>query len=551
MGMILSSEINSQPTLETRSASSINELRRSIIAPLLILMYRCLNAQRRWRIARFLIQVALRLEGGAMRSATARQMMSQFHGVSIGAHSYGEIFDPAIVPPGVELGRYVSVARGARMIVQNHPLDRLSTHPYFYEAEPGVAASADIPPGRLQVGNDVWIGCNAVICPGCRSIGNGSVIGAGSIVTRDVPAYSIVAGNPARVIRQRFSETDQAFLEKTNWSQQPFRELPQELRHWKSGQQLLPEKDLSHIVAEDQRSCQATASVIIPAHNEATVIERCLDRLTQGSGPGEIEIIVACNGCTDDTAARARAFDPSIIVLEIEEASKIAALNRGDQAASHFPRLYVDADVSVSIGAIRKTANLLSDSPIMTAAPRIEWVLSQCSLPVRAFYSVWRHQPYFDGGQVGAGFYGLSEMGHCRIGKFPQLTADDEFVRRSFRREERQTIENATFKVTPPQRLRDLIRIKTRSRRGTWELLERFPELATERNSRLEFARRVFLRPQLWPAAVIYAYVCITTSLHARRTLRLAQPPAWERDLSSRAEVGAVKVSLSRHEFSE
>lgn len=211
---IKSLPVSCSPSIPTAGSQ---ELRTSRLAPLLLWLYRVLNCGRRWRIARVLLQAAQRLERGPMRSATARQMMSQYHGVEIGAYSYGECYDPALIPPGVVIGRYVSIARGVRFFVQNHPLDRLSTHPFFYETCPGVAVTNDLPAGRLEIGSDVWIGCNAIVTPGCRRIGHGAVIGAGSIVTKDVSDFAIVAGNPARKIRDRFSPEVIEQLQRNPW----------------------------------------------------------------------------------------------------------------------------------------------------------------------------------------------------------------------------------------------------------------------------------------------------------------------------------------------
>lgn len=182
------------------------ELRRSSLAPVIRWAYQRLSCARRWRIGRPLIGLALRLEGGCYYSATARELLRSFHGLEIGAYSYGELFQPGVFPPGVTVGRYVSIAPGARVYPQNHPIDRLSMHPFFYDARLGLLERDALEPGRLWIGHDAWIGRNAIVTAGCRRIGIGAVIGAGAVVTRDVPDYAVVGGSPARVLRMRFSE---------------------------------------------------------------------------------------------------------------------------------------------------------------------------------------------------------------------------------------------------------------------------------------------------------------------------------------------------------
>lgn len=75
----------------------------------------------------------------------------------------------------------------------------------------------DVQRKSLEIGHDCWIGSNVVITCGCQYIGNGAVIGAGSIVTHDVEPYSIVAGNPAKVIRMRFTDDEIKALEESKW----------------------------------------------------------------------------------------------------------------------------------------------------------------------------------------------------------------------------------------------------------------------------------------------------------------------------------------------
>ena len=100
--------------------------------------------------------------------------------------------------------------------------------------------------------------------------------------------------------------------------------------------------------SDDCRPNGAALAVVVPAHDEAAVIERCLAAMLAEAEPDEFEIVVVCNGCTDDTAARARRSAPKARVIELSEASKAMALRAGDAAASVFPRCYVDADVVVS-----------------------------------------------------------------------------------------------------------------------------------------------------------------------------------------------------------
>jgi acetyltransferase-like isoleucine patch superfamily enzyme len=155
-----------------------------------------------------------------MRSGTLRSIMSRHHGIEIGAHSYG-CFDPVRIPSGTRIGRYVSIGPGVEIYRRNHPLDRLSLHPYFYNPACGADKSADVPTASLEVGVDAWIGARALILPGCRRIGRGAVVAAGAVVTRDVPDYAVVGGNPARLIRYRLAAAAIEAAERSQWWLQP------------------------------------------------------------------------------------------------------------------------------------------------------------------------------------------------------------------------------------------------------------------------------------------------------------------------------------------
>src|ERR1700761_4377365 len=149
-------------------------------------------------------------------SLRLRAYFKQRYNVDVGLYSYG-CFDPWRMPGPMQVGRYCSIAGSVRTALVNHPLDALTTHPALYEKSWGVVDQDMDHSTPLVIQDDVWIGHNVMILPGCKLIGRGAVIGAGSVVTRDVPSYSIVAGNPARKLRDRFAPELIEALEKSEW----------------------------------------------------------------------------------------------------------------------------------------------------------------------------------------------------------------------------------------------------------------------------------------------------------------------------------------------
>ncbi len=119
------------------------------------------------------------------------------------------------------IGRFCQIASGVEFVMNgaNHQMNAVSTFPFFtlegWDAKP--PAPKDLPlKGDTVIENDVWIGQNAVILPGVH-VGNGAIIGANAVVSRDVPAYTVVAGNPARAIRKRFDDELIDLLERFAW----------------------------------------------------------------------------------------------------------------------------------------------------------------------------------------------------------------------------------------------------------------------------------------------------------------------------------------------
>lgn len=118
----------------------------------------------------------------------------------------------------LRIGRFCSIADGATFIMagnQGHRHDWISSFPFFYQGFED-AEDAFQKAGDTVIGNDVWIGANATIMPGIK-IGDGAVIATSSVVTKNVEPYTIVGGNPAKVIKKRFSEHDIELLLKLEW----------------------------------------------------------------------------------------------------------------------------------------------------------------------------------------------------------------------------------------------------------------------------------------------------------------------------------------------
>ena len=156
-------------------------------------------------------------ELGAYTEVGARTILNE---VTMGDYSY-VVNDGQITY--TTIGKFCSIAAMIRINPGNHPMHRATQAHFTYRASayfPGESDDADFFAWRREhhctIGHDVWLGHGAIVLPG-RNIGTGAVIAAGAIVTKDVAPYTIVAGNPARPVRRRFSETVEDGLMELAW----------------------------------------------------------------------------------------------------------------------------------------------------------------------------------------------------------------------------------------------------------------------------------------------------------------------------------------------
>jgi len=139
--------------------------------------------------------------------------------VSVGDYTYGFKSDTFRLwnnDERISIGKYCSIADGVKIFGGGeHDYKKVSTYPL------GFLEGTKKPPyrfskGQTVIGNDVWLGENSIILSGV-TIGNGAVVGAGAVVAKDVPPYAIVVGNPAKIIKYRFSPAINKKLEEIKW----------------------------------------------------------------------------------------------------------------------------------------------------------------------------------------------------------------------------------------------------------------------------------------------------------------------------------------------
>jgi len=278
-----------------------------------------------------------------------------------------------------------------------------------------------------------------------------------------------------------------------------------------------------------------TITIIIPAHNEENVIRKTLTELLPGASSGEIQVIIVCNGCTDKTSEIVASFGEVFRCIETPLPSKTNALNLGDAVASGFPRIYQDADVVLTQKTIFEIAQVLQSGRFLAVAPKMRMDFRNASWLVRSYYEVWQQLPYVREGMIGTGVYALSEEGRKRFDSFPEIIADDGYVRALFKSDERTSVDSCYSLVRAPLALEGLVKIKTRSRLGVYELRRKFPELQlNEEKKYLSVMGTLLVKVWLWPKILVYLYVNFKSRFLAKKHARAFGFTGWQRDETSR-----------------
>lgn len=279
-----------------------------------------------------------------------------------------------------------------------------------------------------------------------------------------------------------------------------------------------------------------TIDVVIPAHNEEAVVETNLRRLTANIPTRSVRIFLIANGCTDATAERARTV-PGVQVVELHTASKTAALNAGDELASNFPRIYMDADVQIDGRAILELAAALSDhEQARVASPRPVFDTTGAHWAVKAYHRVLQYSTYYQVGHIGSGVYGFNEAGRKRFGKFPDVVADDRFAQLLFAVHERISIQSVTVKITTPQSYRALLRRGVRVAVGNIGLSGVATDQGSASSTRtaIELLSRAARHISAWPAIPVYIFTYVILQTSARYRIARGLHTSWGQDHTSR-----------------
>lgn len=168
------------------------------------------------RFRRVILKIIRKIEGGYFYETTSRNIYKKYHNIEIGYGTAGNI-DLGRIAKGTVFGNYCGVSENTLIFNANHPPKYFTTHALLFNPRFGCTNEDVLPRTKLIIGHDVWTGYGSIILPSVNSIGNGAIIAAGAVVTKNVDRYAIVGGNPAKLISYRFDHDVIERLEQSKW----------------------------------------------------------------------------------------------------------------------------------------------------------------------------------------------------------------------------------------------------------------------------------------------------------------------------------------------
>jgi hypothetical protein len=255
-----------------------------------------------------------------------------------------------------------------------------------------------------------------------------------------------------------------------------------------------------------------------------------------------VEVIVAANGCSDDTVRQATRAHSLVRVLDLEKGSKTAAINAANRIASVYPRIILDADVECSFQSLSALALALRDPGIMVVAPAICLNLTQANWFMKAYYRAWMKQAYAKAGRGGAGCYGLSKKALEAVGEFPDIVGDDIWIHTRFPDEQRRYVhkdahgESVFSIVRPPRTAWNQVKVECRRMLGNAEVHQKYPSKHLSDINKGGGLRGVLKSRASLTDTAIYVAVKLLVRLRMSLLARQKAQMVWTRDHSSRQD---------------
>jgi len=169
-----------------------------------------------YRLRKIVFHLIRKMEGGYFYEETSRKLLKKYHDIELGYGTAGFI-DLSKMARGVVFGNYCGISANVYRFNANHPPKYFTTHAFLFNPIFGCTKEDVLPRTKLIVGHDVWLGAGSIILPSVSSIGNGAIVAAGAVVVKNVDRYTIVGGNPAKKIGERFTPDVIDKLEQSKW----------------------------------------------------------------------------------------------------------------------------------------------------------------------------------------------------------------------------------------------------------------------------------------------------------------------------------------------